>query len=494
MQSVKRFLAFDLGAESGRAIVGTLQEGRLSLREIYRFPTGGTRVCGHLFWNVLGFYTHILEGLKQYVFMHGSELDGIGVDTWGVDFGLLDSRGILLANPYHYRDNRNAGTEEIIREKIGDRRLYELTGIQLMSINTVNQLVSMVRDGDPALAAARNILFMGDLLHYFLTGKKMVEYTMATISQLFNPVTGEWEKEIFRALGIPMGLATDVIRAGDVIGPLVEEISQEVGLGPVAVIAPAVHDTAGAAVAVPTESEEGSAFLSSGTWSIVGLELNRPIINEKSFNLNISNSGGALNKTLYLKNVMGLWIIQGCKRIWNKKDPHLDYGQIANLAGRARPFAAFIDPDDPIFLNPDDPVGAITGYCRKTGQGEVDPGDAGALARIVFESLALKYRFVLERLIEATGREVDTLHITGGGSRNRLLTQFMANALGLPVTAGPMEATAIGNIMLQAVGAECCASLKEIRRVVRDSFGVEDYRPESTAAWDEAYRKFTEII
>ncbi|QGP91605.1 Rhamnulokinase [Neomoorella glycerini] len=494
MRETRRFLAFDLGAESGRAVVGSIKEDRLALTEIYRFPTGGTKINNHLYWDVLGFYSQLLAGLKKYVSEYGSDLDGIGVDAWGVDFGLLDKRGNLLGNPYHYRDAKNEGTMAIIDKKLGLRELYNLTGIQLLQINTVNQLVAMVRDEDPLLPAAENILFIGDLFHYFFTGVKAVEHTVASISQLYNTVTDDWEKKVFAALGIPSKITTRLIRAGDVIGPLKGELAEEVGLNEVPVIAPAVHDTASAAVAVPAVEDEGWAFLNSGTWSIVGLELDSPVINDRSYEMNISNSGGAFNRILYLKNVMGLWIIQCCKRIWNKKHPSLSYQEIASLAQGAAPFVAFIDPDDPAFLNPVDATAAVAAYCCRTGQAEVDKDDIGTISRIVFESLALKYRYVLERLMEATGSKVKVLHITGGGSNNELLNEFTASALGIKVTAGPVEATAIGNIMLQATGAGLYRSLPEIRRIIRNSFEIKEYLPEEREVWEKAYERFVRII
>jgi rhamnulokinase len=494
MNNEKRFLAFDLGAESGRAVVGEIKDDRLTLTEIHRFPTGGTKINNHLQWNILGFYTHLIEGLKNYVSKYGGKLDGIGIDTWGVDFGLLDKNGGLLSNPYTYRDSRTEGASSIIDKKLGNKELYYLTGIQLLPFNTVNQLVSMVENKDPILDITENILFIGDLLNYFLTGVKTTEYTVASISQLYNTVTREWEPKIYKALGIPERISAKVIKAGDLVGTLNGALAGELGLGEVQVIAPAVHDTASAAVSVPAGKEEEWAFLSSGTWSIVGFELDKPIINDKSYEMNISNSGGALDKTLYLKNVMGLWIIQCCKRMWNKTNPNLSYPEIENMATEAKPFAAFIDPDDLIFLNPADAVEAVKEYCRRTKQLEVDKNDIGVVGRIIFESLALKYRYVLEKLMDATGRKADVLYITGGGSKNRLLNQFTANALGRKVNAGPVEATAIGNIMMQAVGSGLYYSLNEIRKIIRNSFDIEQYMPLDTEKWNIAYESFKEII
>ncbi len=492
----KKFIAFDLGAESGRALVGLLDKrnNRLSCEEIYRFANDPVEINGHLYWNVLSLYANIIEGLKVYASKFGDELDGIGVDTWGVDYGLLDKKGNLLSNPYHYRDAKNEGTDVIIENCIGKKRLYELTGVQLMTINTVNQLVSMVRDDSPLLSQAINILFMGDLLHYFLTGTIKVDYTMATISQLYNPITNQWDKEIFDALDIPYGLVTEIGRPGEVIGMLNDNLAAKIGLKQVPVIAPAVHDTASAAVAVPASNKTDWAFLSSGTWSILGVEVDKPIIDDKSCNLNISNSGGALNKTLYLKNVMGLWVLQCCKKLWQKKDPELSYEQLMTLAESAEFFAAFIDPDDLLFLNPSDPIDAINLYLKKTGQISLDQNDLATITRVILESLALKYRYVLEKLQESTDRRFEVLHIIGGGSKNTLLNSFTANALQIPVIAGPDEASAIGNIMIQSVGAGCYSTLEEIRNVVENSFQLKSYEPSGKESWDKAFKQFVQIL
>lgn len=491
MSCEKRYLAFDLGAESGRAILGIIKDDSLTLKEIHRFQTGGIRINNHYYWNIVGFYAHIIEGLKKYVSEYGSKLDGIGVDTWGVDFGLLDKSGNLLGNPYTYRDSRTEGTAAIINASIGNDTLYKRTGIQLLPFNTVNQLVSMVKWQDQTLDIAENLLFIGDLLNYFLTGRVVSEFTAASISQLFNNTLEDWDSTIFEALGIPKRIAPHIIKAGDVIGKLNKDVANEVGLNEVSVIAPAVHDTASAAVAVPCVDDE-SAFLSSGTWSVVGVEIDKPIIDDKGMEMNISNSGGALNKTLYLKNVMGLWLIQCCKKVWNKTYPELTYQEIEKRASEAKPFVAFIDPDNGAFLNPVDMCEAIVHECRRTNQAIVDKNDIGTISRIIFESLALKYRYVLEKIEKATGKNVNVLHIIGGGSKNLLLNMFTANALGKQVTAGPIEATAIGNVLIQSVGDGLYDSLEQIRQVVRNSFEIDEFEPEED--WNTEYLKFEKII
>lgn len=491
----KRYLAFDLGAESGRAIVGLIEEGRLELDEIHRFPTQGLSVNGTLRWNVFRFFEEIIRGLKIYVEKYGPEVESIGVDTWGVDFGLIDKNGQLLSLPYHYRDAKNIGTDRILDEKFGNRNIYELTGVQFLPFNTLNQMCSLVRMDDASLKEAANILFIADLLHYFLTGKISCEYTLASISQLYNVRTGDWEDRIFDAFAIPKAIKTKVIDAGDTIGKLLDELAEETGLRKgTPVIAPAVHDTASAAVAIPALDQDGWAYLSSGTWSVMGLELDEPVISPDSFAMSLSNSGGAFRKNLLLKNVMGLWIVQRCKHAWNHSNPGLGYAEIQSRAEEAGEFKAVINVDDIRFLNPENMPQEIARYLQETGQGTFDPSDAGTITRIVLESLALKYRFVLRNLARVAGQEVRKLHILGGGTKNTLLNQLTANATQLPVVTGPIEATAIGNIMMQAYGKGDCSSLREIRQCVKESFGLQAYQPQDAKAWDLQYQQLIKLL
>jgi len=417
----------------------------------------------------------------------------IGVDTWGVDFGLLDKRGKLIGIPYHYRDKRSEGTDEILELKMGHERVYELTGIQFLYINTINQLISMKRDNDPSLEIAQDMLFMGDLLHYFLSGKVCAEYTLASVSQLYNTTKCEWSDEIFDAFDIPKSLQTKVVRAGDQIGNIRGDLAKETGISPQTIIvAPGVHDTASAFAAAPSEGENWAA-ISSGTWSLAGLEIDKPITNKASFEMNISNSGGVLNKTLFLKNVMGLWIIQQCKKTWNNTEPDLGYGEIVTRAHSTKPFAGMIDPDDSAFLNPQNAPQAVADYLKKTGQSSVDPNDVGQIARIVFEGLALKYRNVFGKLASATDKRIEVLHIMGGGIKNEMLNQFAANSMNLRIIAGPIEATAAGNILMQAYGVGEIDSLAQLRSVVRDSFDLKTYEPQDTKDWESAYQSFLKV-
>ena len=338
---VKRHIAFDLGAESGRAIVGWLEDGKLVFEELHRFPTQGMAIRSTLRWNVYRFYEEMLAALKKYVAQYGSKLESIGVDTWGIDFGLLDAQGELLELPYHYRDARTAGTDRVLEEKFGNRQVYEITGTQFLICNTLNQLIAAKRNGDRAAREAEQMLFMADLLHYFLCGSMSSEYTVASISQMMDTRKKRWSDELFDTFGIPRTLQTPIVYAGDCIGTLADEIASQAGLDTgVKIITPAVHDTASAATAVPTEGENW-AYISTGTWCIAGLETGAPIINDESCRLSISNSGGAFGKNLFLKNVMGLWIIQQCKKEWNRQDPDLDYAGIMHDAEKSRAVCRF---------------------------------------------------------------------------------------------------------------------------------------------------------
>lgn len=489
----KRHLAFDLGAESGRAIVGEIKNGKLQLSEIHRFETQGMSINGSLRWDVYRLFSELKNAMKIYVENYGPELSSIGVDTWGVDFGLLDKRGKLIGLPYHYRDKRNEGTDEIIEQKMGHQKVYELTGIQFLTINTLNQVISMKRDEDSSLEIAQDLLFIGDLLHYFLTGKACAEYTLASISQMYNTTKRRWSKEIFEAYDIPKTLQTKIVQAGDIIGTIRADLAKEVGLSAsTKIIAPGVHDTASAFAAVPAIGENW-AMISSGTWSITGLEIDKPITTQECYEMNISNSGGVLGKTMFLKNVMGLWIIQCCKKVWNRIEPDLDYSKIVIRAEKATPFAGMIDPDDSVFLNPEDAPGEVAGYLLATNQPPVDSSDVGQIARIVFESLAFKYRYMFERLAKATDKKIETLHITGGGCKNEMLNQFTSNTMGLKLIAGPIEATAAGNILMQAYGFGEISGLSELREVVRNSFELKTYQPVDTEIWESQYKKFLKI-
>jgi rhamnulokinase len=488
---MKRYFAVDLGAESGRCIAGCLENGTLITDELHRFPTQYFLCEGTLRWNIYRFYEEICTGLRSYAAKYGPELCSIGVDTWGCDYALFDADNRLLDLPYAYRDSRVQGSLEHIlpyREW-----LYGKTGIQFLEFNTLNQLIREYENPGNRVNQAARFLFIGDALHLLLGARPVCEYTTASISMMIDTGAKQWDGEIVTRFGIPAGICPEICFAGDVIGVLRDDIADSAGLKRgVQIIAPAVHDTASAALAIPARGSN-FAFISSGTWSIFGTELGEPVLDRTACELNMSNSGGALGKSLFLKNVMGLWILQQCKRQWNKTNPGLDYQTIMTMAETAKPFFAVLDPDAPDFFNPENMCEAICAYLKKTGQPGPSPCDAGQISRIVYESLALKYRNVLERIQKAAHKTVDTIHVVGGGSKDRLLNSFIASAAALPVQAGPPEGTAMGNLLLQAYGSGDLSSIDEIRGVVAASTEVSGYAPAEVTRWEDAYRRFTNL-
>jgi rhamnulokinase len=485
---MNRYFSVDLGADSGRCITGTLKNGKLVMEELHRFSTQYFLLGGSLRWNIYRFYEEILTGLRKYAARYGKELCSIGVDTWGCDYGLFDADNRLLDMPYSYRDNRVTGSlEKLLPQK---EWLYEKTGIQFLEFNTLNQLIREYENPKSRVKEAARFLFMGDSMHLLLGAPPVCEYTTASISMMIDTKEKKWDGEILDRFNIPAVLCPRLCFAGDVIGVLRDDIADSTGVNRgVRIITPAVHDTASAALAIPAKGDD-FAYISSGTWSIFGTELNEPVLDRTSRDLNISNSGGALGKSLFLKNVMGLWILQQSKRRWNTTNPDLDYNTIMALAEKARPFSAFIDPDAPDFFNPEDMPKAICAYLKKTGQGEVKPDDIGTISRIIYESLALKYRDVLERIQKAAHKEIRIIHVVGGGSKDRLLNTFIASASALPVKAGPSEGTAMGNLLLQAYGAGDLSSISQIRDVVAATAEISDYLPAEEDKWGKAYARF----
>jgi rhamnulokinase len=489
---MNRYFAVDLGADSGRCIAGTLENGTLVMEELHRFPTRYFSVDGTLRWNVYRFYEEVLEGLKKYAAKYGSELCSIGVDTWGCDYGLLDKDNRLLDLPYSYRDERVIGSlAKVLPHK---EWLYGKTGIQFLEFNTLNQLIKEYENPKSRVTQASTFLFIGDVLHTLLGAPPCGEYTTASVSMMVDTLKKRWDEEILNRFNIPVSLCPALCFAGDKIGVLRDDIADGAALKRgVRIIAPAVHDTASAALAIPAAGDD-FAYISSGTWSIVGAETDAPMLDQTACDLNISNSGGALGKSLFLKNVMGLWILQQSKRWWNKKKPDLDYNAIMILAKAAKPFAGSIDPDAPEFFNAADMPGAVSDFLRKTGQPAVDPGDIGAVSRIVYESLALKYRYVLERIQKALGKKIHVIHVCGGGSRDNLLNGFIASATNMTVKAGPSEGTAMGNLLLQAYGSEDVSSLQEIRQIVASATDITVFEPADTLLWERGYEKFRNIL
>lgn len=472
---MKKHIAIDLGAESGRIIVGDVRR----IEVVYRFPNLPVRVGGSLYWDLLGTYAEVKRGLREAFARYPGEIASMGLDTWGVDYVLLDRAGELVGNPYHYRDARTDGVPEELFEIVPKRELYAATGAQIMQINTIYQLYSFARRHPELYRAAAHFLHTPDLYNYWLTGILRNEYSIATTSQLFDPRRRGWATELMRRVGIEPSHFGEIVMPGTVIGPLASAVAQEVGAdSDVLVVAPACHDTASAVAAVPTASAE-CAYISSGTWSLLGIESPAPIITDKSFAYNFTNEGAADGGIRFLKNIMGLWIVQECKRAWDAEGKEWSYAELARIAELEGPGCFRIDPDDARYLKPGSPGDAmpdrILSHCREKGQ--TLPDGPAAIVRGVLESLAATYRSTVTMIEEISGRPVSELAIIGGGSQNALLCQLAADALRIPVSAGPVEATAIGNIMLQQIALGEIGSIAQGRRLVRESYDVQPYRP-----------------
>jgi len=486
----RRFLAVDLGAESGRAVLGSLEGGRLKTTEIHRFLNVPVHLFGHWHWNVYRLLDEVKTALSRAASEVAGGVDSIGVDTWGVDFGLLARDGSLLGLPFCYRDARTEGALEEFLRLIPRERVYELTGIQFLPFNTLFQVYAMIRDHSPLLDAASDLLFMPDIFNYFLSGLKASEFTMATTSQFYNPRSQEWIWGFFEEVGFSKRILQKVVPPGTALGPLRPEVAGETGHREVPVIATASHDTGAAVAAVPAEGTRW-AYISSGTWSLVGVEEKEPVITAKALAANFTNEGGVERTIRFLKNVTGLWLLQQCRKAWSP-DLALGYDELVAAAGEAPAFAALVDPDAPDFLHPSDMPAALGDYWSRTGQTE--PPTRAGITRSILESLALKYRLTLDELRGVTGRTIDRIHVIGGGSQNRLLCQFTADATGLPVIAGPTEGTAVGNCLVQALALGELGSLAELRAVVRASVDLVHYDPRETAAWDRACERYRGLL
>lgn len=481
--------AIDLGAESGRVMLAAFDGHRLRLEEAYRFPNVPVRVLDSLHWDPLRLFAEIKHGLGQCAKRVGHSLSGIGIDTWGVDFALLGRDDELLVNPFHYRDRRTEGMMEKAFQRVSREEIFERTGIQFMPINSLYMLLSMA--GTPALEAATTFLMIPDLFNFWLSGQRACEFTGATTTQLYDQRASDWARTLIEKLGLPGRMFLPVTQPGTVLGPILPSVAEEVGLQTVPIIAPACHDTGSAVAAVPARVAD-YVYISSGTWSTVGVEIGAPIITPQSLKYNFTNEGGVSGTVRLLKNVMGLWIVQECRRAWAQAGEDFTYAELVALAEAAAPFVSLVDPDDEVFLRPGDMPTGLRNFCAKTGQAA--PENKGALLRCVFESLALKYRVVIERLEAMLGRRMEVVHIVGGGSQNRLLCQLTADATGRLVVAGPVEATALGNIAAQAMALGQVASLAEARAVVRNSAELITYEPHPSARWDEVYARFTRLL
>ena len=488
-----QFLAFDLGAESGRAVLGTLQAEKLEVRELYRFPNGPVQLLGHLHWSLPGLLEEVKIGARVCVEEAGIQPASIAVDTWGVDFGLVAEDGSLLGLPYAYRDSLTAGIMDEFFKRMPRDKVYGLTGVQFLPFNSLFQLAALVRDRSPLLEAASALLFMPDLFHYLLSGRRASELTIASTSQLYDPRRKCWSRDLLTALGLPQSLMQDIVPPGTVLGSLTAETAASTGLDKgTLVTATASHDTASAVAAVPAEGCEW-AYISSGTWSLMGIESSQPIINDRTLKLNLTNEAGVEGRVLLHKNMTGLWLLQQCRKAWEAEGrTNLDYGELSRSAEGAPGFRTLIDPDAPEFLNPADMPQAIKDFARRTGQ--PGPRSVAEVVRCILESLALKYRVVLEELGEVAPQTIAKIHVIGGGSQNAVLCRFTAEATGLPVVAGPAEATASGNILVQALALGAVRSQEEIRTIMRNSSKLEVYEPTSPAAWGEAYDRFRNIV
>ena len=487
MAGTHNYLAVDIGAESGRTILGALDDQKLTLTETHRFANGPVRLPDGLHWDVLRLWSEIKAGIGISSAKYDNKLDSIGLDTWGVDFALLDAQGALVSNPFHYRDDRTEGMFEEAFKRMSRAEIFANTGIQFMQLNTLYQLLAMSAQKSPLLDVAKTFVTIPDLFNYWLSGEITNEFTNATTTQCFDPRTRDWSWPVLEAMQIPAHLFGPVTESGTPIGTLLSHIAEETGAGAVRIVAPACHDTGSAVVAVPAQNQD-FAWISSGTWSIMGAEVREPHVSEKALEYNVTNEGGVFGTWRLCKNITGLWLVQECKRTWAHQGEDLPYDEIAHLASEAKPFLAVLDPDDHQFFHPGDMPERIRNYCVNTAQPV--PQTKGEIIRVALESLALKYRWVLDRLEELTGKRLAPVHIIGGGTKNRLLNQFTADATYRTVVAGPVEATAIGNVLMQAIGLKHLSSLPEARDAVRLSFTPEVYEPKNTADWEQAYARF----
>jgi sugar (pentulose or hexulose) kinase len=487
---VGNYLAFDLGAESCRAVLGNLDDGnKLQIKLLHRSPNGMINVRGNLHWDILSIYREMLTGIRTCVAQCRGNTESIGIDTWGVDFGLFDEKGMLIGNPIAYRDRKRMLVMDELLAKIPARKLYELTGIQIGYVNSIFQLYAFARENNPQLKIAKDLLFIPDIFNYFLTGNKATEFSFATTSQLYNTRTNFWEKEIFAKLGVSNGIMQKVVPHGTVIGKVNAEIISETGLGEIPVIAVGSHDTASAVAACPLPGDN-AAYISSGTWSLMGIESKKPIINDNTFKYNITNEGGICGTFRVLKNLTGLWLLQEYHRQEDKAQEYT-YAELSNIAINTASIRSVIDPDATQFIKPESMSGAIADYCRSKEQHV--PQSIGEFVRIILESLALAYRHTLCQLEEISGRKITQINIVGGGSQNQALCQFTADVTGLPVYAGPVEATAIGNVLVQAMAQGKIKSQKELREIVKNSFLLASYEPHHTPYWDDMYDHLLKI-
>ncbi len=490
----KCYLAVDLGAESGRVLAGLFDGGRIKLEELHRFGNGPVMVGGTRRWDVLRLWSEIQEGLARAAVRYGDSIVSVGVDTWGVDYVLLSATGEMLGQPYHYRDRRTDGMLNAALSRVPKSQVFAETGLQFMEINTLFQLLAMQQTAGPLLELADRFLLMPDFFHWCLSGSQVVEFTNATTTGCFHPTNGDWSFDLLRKFGLPTHIFPEVVPPGTHLGKLRGDVARRCGLGQIDVVAPATHDTGSAVAAVPTENTGSAnwAYISSGTWSLMGVEVAQAVLGNRALEWNVTNEGGVDGTYRLLKNIMGLWLVQECRRSFERAGKSLDYARLAQLAAEAPAFRSLIDPDDASFLSPDDMPSAIQEFCREHDQRV--PETEGQLVRCALESLALKYRMVLTWLEELTGTRVEVIHIVGGGTQNELLNQFTADACRRPVVTGPIEATGLGNVLVQARTSGELGTLSELRDVVRASSHLKHYHPADETAWQDATGRFTLLI
>lgn len=485
----KQVLAYDFGASSGRAILARVEDGRIVMEEVHRFSNDPVMIGKTMYWDTLRQFFEIKQGMLKAKQRGG--FDSVGIDTWGVDFGLLDEQGVLLESAVHYRDDRTIGMQEEVFKKLSKEELYQLTGIQFENFNTVFQLYALVQKRPWVLERAKTMLLTPDLFNYFLTGEKKAEYTMVTTTQMMDAKNQVWSERILDALTIPKEILPEIVSSGTVVGELSEDICNELGIKPAKVVAVASHDTQSAVAAVPT-MEEDFIFISCGTWSLFGTELKEPIIGKESFAFNVSNEGGYGDTYTFLKNIIGLWLAQESRRQWIREGKEYGFGELEQMAQNAEPFLSFIDPDAPEFNTAGDIPERIRQFCSRTGQ--KIPEGIGDIMCCINQSLALKYRYTLEQIEACTGKHFSMINMIGGGIQSRLLCQMTANASNRKVLAGPVEATALGNIAVQLITLGEIKDVKEARRIIANSEQTYEYIPQDQEKWDSAYERFKTII
>ncbi|MCX6966910.1 MAG: rhamnulokinase [Verrucomicrobia bacterium] len=487
--SEHHYIACDLGADSGRVILGTLREGKITLEEVHRFSNGASKINGSLRWNILRIFEELKAGLRKVAEKKVSA-ESLSVDSWGVDYVLFNQRQPLLALPWHYRDSRTDVPYAATRQRVGDATLFEQTGLQFLSFNTLFQLIDDVENNSDVISIADSFLNIADYLNYLFSGVALQEESNASTTQIYNPKTRNWSKELIAACHLPERIFPQIVPSGTPIGKLLPAIQEETGLNEIPVVATCSHDTGAAVAAVPAEGE-GWAYLSSGTWSLVGVELPAPLINEQVRCFNFTNEAGYGGTTRFLKNIVGLWLLQESRRDWIRQGMALSFDDLDRQAEAAEPFRSLINPNAACFLKPDNMPAKIAAYCRETGQ--LAPETPGQVTRCIFESLALSYRQMLAQIEQLTGQTITRLHIVGGGSKSSLLNQYAANGTGRTVFTGPVEATACGNILIQALALGHIDSLKALRKTVRESFEITPYQPQGSEQWAAAFERFSQL-